>query len=127
MKVVDEFWLDYVQAGAGISSMLAPLFAIRLPSEASLLDIGCGFGFVVDFWKSRGGCAIGLEPSAYGAVGREKLAADIRSIYLSQFIGENPNQRFMSSSAVRSLSIRPIRISLSMRWPGSPPPTARSC
>ena len=94
MEPGDEFWLDYVQAGAGISSMLAPLFAIDPLPAGCLLDIGCGFGFVVDFWRSRGGRAIGLEPSSYGALGRDKLGADIRSVYLAEFIDKNEGPRF---------------------------------
>src|SRR4051812_31674640 len=38
----DSLWLDYVQAGAGISSMLAPLFALNPAPGGVLLDVGCG-------------------------------------------------------------------------------------
>jgi SAM-dependent methyltransferase len=90
----DELWLDYVQAGAGISSMLAPLFAMDPMPNGSFLDAGCGFGFAVDFWGSRGGEATGLEPSVYGQLGREKLGIDVRPQYLDAFLQENPGLKF---------------------------------
>jgi 2-polyprenyl-3-methyl-5-hydroxy-6-metoxy-1,4-benzoquinol methylase len=94
MEMRDELWLDYVQAGAGISNMLTPLFAFDLAPYRSLLDSGCGFGFVVDFWASRGGKATGLEPSNYGEIGSEKLGIDVRSQYLDEFLSENREARF---------------------------------
>lgn len=58
----DGYWRHYAQVGAGITAMLEPLFALKLDANVSLLDIGCGFGYVVDFWnKTQKGNAIGLE------------------------------------------------------------------
>jgi len=73
-----DYWLNYVQSGAGIVGMLEPLLAVADKEQHTLLDIGCGFGFVPHFWESRGyGRAVGLEKSFYGTVGREKLGATI--------------------------------------------------
>ncbi|MGL4419084.1 MAG: hypothetical protein ACRCZF_00335, partial [Gemmataceae bacterium] len=83
--ITEAFWLDYVQAGAGISTMLAPLHAIVPAPEGDLIDVGCGFGFVVDFWSNGHGRAVGLENSYYGEVGREKLGVDIRAQFLEEF------------------------------------------
>jgi SAM-dependent methyltransferase len=70
----ETYWFNYVQSGAGISAMLEPLLAIDRPLPARLLDVGCGFGFVPHFWQDCGlGDAVGLETSAYGAMGAEKL------------------------------------------------------
>jgi SAM-dependent methyltransferase len=93
VRADDGLWLDYVQAGAGISSMLAPLFALNPVPGGSLLDVGCGFGFIVDFWSSRGLKAIGLEPSGYGEIGRTKLGIDVRQQTLEDFLRENPEFR----------------------------------
>ena len=84
-SIFPNYWLHYVQAGAGITAMLEPLFALGEPRNLSLLDVGCGFGFVVDFWNKTGmGRAVGLETAAYGALGREKLQAPIYAAYLDQ-------------------------------------------
>ncbi|PZF76070.1 hypothetical protein DK847_15655 [Aestuariivirga litoralis] len=88
------FWLDYVQAGAGISSMLEPLLAVAPHLRGSLIDVGSGFGFVVDFWRRLGNTAIGLEPSSYGELGRQLLGVDNRSIDLETFRTENPKETF---------------------------------
>lgn len=78
-----SFWQHYVQSGAGISAMLQPLLAV--PKRGDLLDVGCGFGFVVDFWNRIGcGHAIGLEKAAYGAIGAEKLGAPIFPVLLGE-------------------------------------------
>jgi SAM-dependent methyltransferase len=46
----------------------------RSPRRGRFLDIGCGFGFVPHFWQDCGlGEAVGLETSACGAMGAEKL------------------------------------------------------
>ena len=73
-----DYWLNYVQNGAGINAMLEPLLAIDRPRRGDLLDVGCGFGFVPHFWQSAGyGDACGLETAMYGRVGSEKLGINI--------------------------------------------------
>lgn len=89
MGYIDNYtddWLAYkfyVEAGVGIVPMLMPLLYIPDLTAKSLLDIGCGAGFVPFFWKNAlDARAIGIEKSAYGAYGREALDVDIRDIYL---------------------------------------------
>lgn len=54
------------------------------PRFSRLLDVGCGFGFTLDYWcHSNYRSGVGLEASGYGALGRELLGVDIRSDYLS--------------------------------------------
>jgi SAM-dependent methyltransferase len=80
-----NYWFNYVQNGAGISAMLEPLFSLEKEKSGSLLDIGCGFGFVPHFWKEKiGGEAVGLEMSSYGRVGAEKLGVNIVPKYYSE-------------------------------------------
>jgi SAM-dependent methyltransferase len=82
-----NYWFNYVQNGAGISAMLEPLLAVDRPRKGSLLDIGCGFGFVPNFWETSGfGKAVGLEMSHYGKVGSEKLGINIIPKYYSEAV-----------------------------------------
>jgi SAM-dependent methyltransferase len=82
-----DYWFNYVQNGAGISAMLEPLLAVGRPRKGSLLDIGCGFGFVPNFWESSGFAkAVGLEMSHYGKVGSEKLGINIIPKYYSEAV-----------------------------------------
>ena len=80
-----KYWLHYVQIGAGISTMLTPLFALGDRARGALLDVGCGFGFVPDFWARSGrGSAVGLESAVYGKVGRDLLGVEIYHQYYNQ-------------------------------------------
>jgi 2-polyprenyl-3-methyl-5-hydroxy-6-metoxy-1,4-benzoquinol methylase len=92
--VSEAFWLDYVQAGAGITTMLAPLNAMDPLPEGDLIDVGCGFGFVVEYWSNDHNRAIGLESSYYGEVGREKLGVDIRPQLLDEYRATDPDRQF---------------------------------
>lgn len=74
----ENYWYNYVQNGAGISAMLEPLLGLDKPRQGSVLDVGCGFGFVPHFWQEMGyGEAVGLETSRYGQIGREMLGTNI--------------------------------------------------
>lgn len=78
LNMSHDYWLNYVQNGAGISAMLEPLLSVSGSKSKSLLDIGCGFGFVPHFWKTMNKAeAIGLETSEYGAIGSEKLGVQV--------------------------------------------------
>ena len=77
--------MNYVQSGAGIDAMLQPIIALGSRAKGSLLDIGCGFGFVPHFWQVMGyGEAVGLESSFYGRKGKELLGIDIYHSYYNQ-------------------------------------------
>ena len=80
-----KFWLHYAQVGAGISTMVAPLMALGPRGNGSLLDVGCGFGFVPHFWEKSGrGPAVGLESAVYGKLGKELLGVEIHHEYYNQ-------------------------------------------
>lgn len=75
----------YLQIGAGIDSMLRPIHAVEMPAGSSLLEVGCGVGFCVDYWsRVAKGEALGLEKAAYGKEGAQRLGANIRAAYLGE-------------------------------------------
>lgn len=78
------FVSHYLQVGAGIDSMIRPLQQSRPAPGASMIDVGCGFGYTVDFWNwAQGGNGVGVEPSLYGRLGQRLLGAPITTDYLS--------------------------------------------
>jgi SAM-dependent methyltransferase len=80
-----NYWLHYCQIGAGLTAMLEPLFYLGERAKRSLLDVGCGFGYVVDFYNKIGyGEAIGLETAAYGKVGAKLLNTPIIHSYYAE-------------------------------------------
>jgi SAM-dependent methyltransferase len=88
------FWRFYVEVGGGVWETVWPILAVAGPKGRSLLDIGCGFGFAVDFWgRTLGGEAIGVELADYGRVGREHLGVVIHDRML-QDIAELEGRRF---------------------------------
>ncbi len=82
--IESSFTDHYVEIGAGIESLARLAERAGARPGASLLDVGCGFGHTLDYWAwSTGGEAIGLEPSGYGAAGRDLLGVRILSTYLA--------------------------------------------
>jgi SAM-dependent methyltransferase len=80
-------WKHYVQIGAGIDAMLMPLLALPREGARSLLDVGCGFGFLVDYWsRMLGGEAVGVEISPYGAIGARRLGITVHREPLSHCV-----------------------------------------
>jgi SAM-dependent methyltransferase len=75
-----------MQLGAGIDSMVRPIQRVANGKpEASLLDVGCGFGYTLDFFRHVLGKKIaGVEPSTYGRMGRDMLGLPIEICYLAQ-------------------------------------------
>lgn len=70
----DDFWRFYVEVGGGVWEMIWPLIVDRAGGTRTLLDVGCGFGFTVDFWRrAMHAEAIGVELADYGAVGARLL------------------------------------------------------
>lgn len=89
---ISDFWIEYAQRGAGISAMLSPLFSLGERCRGRLLDIGCGFGYVVDFWnKMKFGEAVGLEVADYGKVGKRLLDVPIHEKYYEEYKNTDPN------------------------------------
>lgn len=52
--------------------------------HATMLDVGCGFGYGVDLAaKALGWGAVGMDPSHFATAGRALLGEDIRTAYLT--------------------------------------------
>jgi len=75
-QVGEDAWRHYVESGGDLWETVWPAIVAR--ERGSLLDVGCGFGFGVDFWTRTGrGEAIGVESAAYGRLGATMLGAPI--------------------------------------------------
>jgi SAM-dependent methyltransferase len=73
----------YLQQGAGLWGITSNIADLGRPPGTRYLEIGCGFGFGLDFarralrWE-----VLGLDPSPFAVAGRELLALPIESRYL---------------------------------------------
>lgn len=77
------FWRRYIEIGAGLFEMIWPLACLPHQPQASLLDVGCGMGFTLDYWQiCRKGEAVGAETAAYGGMGKKLLGVNIHPAYL---------------------------------------------
>jgi SAM-dependent methyltransferase len=77
----------YVEAGAGLWPIVRTLARLTLPPGSAYLEIGCGFGFGLDFaLRVRSWHARGIDPSPIAAAGRARLGLPIES----RFFGDLP-------------------------------------
>lgn len=75
----------YLEVGAGIDILTRPLFMTPLQPGNRYLDVGCGFGFAVDFAKHAMDLTVqGVDPSSFGAAGARQLGLPISSSYLTE-------------------------------------------
>lgn len=74
----------YVEQGAGPDVMLEPTAILDQLPVRRYLEIGCGFGFSLDYaQRSRGWQCRGYDPGLLAQAGRTALGLDIRSEYLT--------------------------------------------
>ena len=81
----------YVEQGAGIDLMVAPL--LRLPPESvrRCLEVGCSFGFALDFSRSAFGWEVlGVDPSPLAAAGAAALGLPVSRSYFSSGLDLGP-------------------------------------
>lgn len=96
------YWQHYVEVGAGIEAMIRPVTALGEKANGDLLDVGCGFGYIVDFWRRSGrGDALGLESARYGLLGAQILGATI----IAKYCGECEEIRDRKFSVVYSSEV----------------------
>jgi len=80
-----EYWRHYAETGAGIKEMLEPLFMLGEHFKGDILDVGCGFGYTVNFVNTmKIGNAVGLETADYGVVGAKLLDETIHNSLYSE-------------------------------------------
>lgn len=73
----------YVQQGAGVSLITRPLAQLRLPPGTSYMEVGCGYGFGLDFaLHAKGWTGVGIDPAPLAALGRDALHLPIELRYL---------------------------------------------
>lgn len=73
----------YIEQGAAPDEMVSPLFWLDPGRIYRYAEIGCGFGFSLDFFRSTMGWEVrGYDPSPAAAAGRTQLQLPITTTYL---------------------------------------------
>ncbi len=73
----------YVQQGAGVWPICRTLTPLALPPGSRFLDVGCGYGFSLDYAiHARGWQGRGVDPARLAEAGREQLGLPIELAYL---------------------------------------------
>ncbi len=74
----------YVEQGAAVDLLAKPAVVAHEMGAKSYLEIGCGYGFAIDFARRAYGLeASGIDPSYPAKIGREQLGIPITSQYLT--------------------------------------------
>ncbi|MFL6090554.1 MAG: hypothetical protein ACJ71Z_10490, partial [Aeromicrobium sp.] len=70
---------DYIEVGAGLSTIARAFIGIDPSRVTRFLDVGCGYGFALDLARFEfGWTVVGVEPSLTGRRGAAELDLDIR-------------------------------------------------
>ena len=73
----------YVQQGAGVSLITRPLARVRVPAGSQYLEVGCGYGFGLDYAiRARGWHGRGIDPAKLSELARDHLNLPIEVRYL---------------------------------------------
>ena len=73
----------YVQQGAGVSLITRPLAQLSHPPGTAYVEVGCGYGFGLDFaLRAKGWHGRGIDPAGLSALGRDALDVPIEQRYL---------------------------------------------
>jgi SAM-dependent methyltransferase len=112
----------YVEQGAGIDCIVAPL--MRLPPESvrRFLDVGCSFGFALDFSRFAFGWEVlGVDPSPLATAGAAALDVPVRRSYFSADLdlGPEPFDLVLCSEILEHLA-EPHALLVAMRERLSP-------
>ena len=84
----------YVEQGAGVDVMIEPLFQVDPRRVRRSLEVGCGFGYALDFVRwAFGWDARGVDPSPLAAAGRAALGLDIAPESLGRAAGADRGAR----------------------------------
>jgi 2-polyprenyl-3-methyl-5-hydroxy-6-metoxy-1,4-benzoquinol methylase len=81
----------YVEQGAGIDLIVAPLLRLPPGTVRRCLEVGCSFGFALDFSRyALGWEVLGVDPSPLAAAGAEALGFPVRRSYFSADLDLGP-------------------------------------
>jgi 2-polyprenyl-3-methyl-5-hydroxy-6-metoxy-1,4-benzoquinol methylase len=74
----------YVEQGAGLETLVTPAFIAQHHNVRRYLEIGCGFGFGLDFAKRTFGWnVLGIDPSVIAQEGSRLLGTNIENRYFT--------------------------------------------
>lgn len=112
----DLVWRHYLEVGAGPFEMIWPVAVVAPEGRGDLLDVGCGFGFTLAWWRAQGGRAVGLESARYGRMGRDSLGLQIIDGYVPG-VPEIEGRRFdvVSASEVIEHVASPVEFVRTLR------------
>ncbi len=75
----------YVQQGAGVWPICRTLAQVQAPPGSRFLDVGCGYGFSLDYAiHARGWLGRGVDPARLAQAGRDQLGLPIDLAYLKE-------------------------------------------
>jgi len=75
----------YIEQGAALDILALPAFIARCRDVKTYLEVGCGFGFGLDFARRAFGWKVlGIDPSPNAREGSRLLNLPIENIYLSR-------------------------------------------
>ncbi|MFL6200669.1 MAG: methyltransferase domain-containing protein [Thermoanaerobaculia bacterium] len=112
----------YVEQGAGIDCIVAPLLRLPPGSVRRCLDVGCSFGFALDFSRYAFGWEVlGVDPSPLAAAGAAALGIPILRAYFSAGLdlGPEPFDLVLCSEILEHLA-EPLPLLVALRERLSP-------
>lgn len=72
----------HVEVGAGLWPIVRAVARVEAPPGSKYLEIGCGFGFALDYaTRARGWAGRGIDPSPIATAARDKLGLSIENRY----------------------------------------------
>lgn len=81
--LIDPLWDFYLEQNAGIDVMADALASVDPAGVHRYMELGCGFGFLLDYTRTMYGWqAKGFDPGHAASLGREALKVDIEHIYV---------------------------------------------
>ncbi|HET9146838.1 MAG TPA: class I SAM-dependent methyltransferase, partial [Acetobacteraceae bacterium] len=106
----------HAQQGAGLWPIDSPLARIRKPRGSRYLEIGCGYGFALDFAAhARGWRALGIDPAPLAEIGCRLLGAGLRQGYFPAADPEILPWDVMAATEVIEHLARPLDLLREMR------------